>query len=117
MMSGRRQGMGNRLLVMPILCLIAVTGGATVTARSSLRGLAEDVEIESCPRCDMMFSMVQTTPFGERVQHVDMQERGNGFPLMLSSRMRLIIVAKRRDWCFTRTVVGSFLATLCSADP
>ena len=54
---------------------------------------------EVCPRCDMIFSMLETDPSGERVQHIEMVERGEGFcfvvrilpfdPLVLhSTRMR-----------------------------
>ena len=32
---------------------------------------------ESCPRCDMLFSMIETTASGELVQDVETQERGD----------------------------------------
>lgn len=32
----------------------------------------------ACPRCDMLFSKLEADPSGERVQHIDMVERGEG---------------------------------------
>ena len=66
--------MGYRLLVSQVLCWMAVAQDASVVVHSSLRGSSE--EKESCPRCDVIFSKVETTPSGERVQQIDMQERG-----------------------------------------
>ena len=31
---------------------------------------------DGCPRCDMIFTMLETTPTGEHVQHIEMVERG-----------------------------------------
>lgn len=118
MTSGRREGMIYRLLAMPIFCWMVVTGGISETAPSSLRGLTDDVEIGSCPRCDMIFSMVQTTPSGERVQHVDMQERGVVFRVdavfknVFDHRGKIDEICASLALCFP-----SFFATLCSTDP
>lgn len=56
--------------------LLAIRGGGG-TARSGLCEAIELEVLEDCPRCDTIFSMIETTPLGERVQNIKMQERGN----------------------------------------
>ena len=57
---------------------LAVGGGARggVTADPNLPQGSETTE--ACPRCDMIFTMLETDPFGKRVQHIEMVERGEG---------------------------------------
>lgn len=71
--------MARPLLVRGLICLLAVDGG--VMADPNLRQMSEKTEV--CPRCDMIFSMLETTSSGERVQHIDMVERGEGFCLVV----------------------------------
>ena len=43
-------------------------------ADPNLRQASETTE--ACPRCDMIFTLLETAESGERVQHVEMVERG-----------------------------------------
>ena len=66
------QVMAPLQLVRVLVCWLTVGGG--VMADPNLRQASETTEY--CPRCDMIFSMLETDPSGERVQHIEMVERG-----------------------------------------
>ena len=78
--------MGYRFLATSILSWMAVTEGASEAAHSNLRRNTSKEEREGCPRCDEIFSMVETTSSGELVQQIDMQERGKAAPLQRHPR-------------------------------
>lgn len=45
-------------------------------ADPNLRQVSETTD--ACPRCDMIFTMLEASESGERVQHIEMVERGKG---------------------------------------
>ena len=98
---------------------IVAVGSTTLTVHSSLRGLAEEMEIGSCPRCDMIFSMVETTPSGERVQHVEMQERGKALCCVSVPSLRTFLDPSHQmtRGYIARTALRCFLAQIRSTDP
>ena len=57
-------------------CPPAPPQGDAAGKLSSNRDLLLEEIPEDCPHCDMMFSMLETNEAGERVQKVEMQERG-----------------------------------------
>lgn len=68
--------MGSLLLARVLVCLLAVgrgTGGR-VTADPNLRRVSEQMDV--CPQCDTIFTMLETETSGARVQHIDVVERG-----------------------------------------
>ena len=64
--------MARLLLVSRLICWLAV--GRGVMADLNPRQASETTE--ACPRCDMIFTMLETDSSGERVQHIEMVERG-----------------------------------------
>lgn len=70
----RSRVMARLLLVRGLVCWLAVGGRAT--ADPNLRQVSETTG--ACPRCDMIFTMLKTDSSGERVQHIEMVERGEG---------------------------------------
>ena len=74
----RSRIMAPPLLLRALVGGLAVGGGTTegVMADPNLRQASETTE--ACPRCDMIFTMLGTDPFGKRVQHIEMVERGEG---------------------------------------
>lgn len=61
-------------LVSWLAMAVGTRGG--VMADPNLRQVSETTE--GCPRCDMIFTLLETVPSGERMQHVEMVERGEG---------------------------------------
>ena len=70
--------MAPLLLVRALVFWVAVGGGTRrgVMSDPNLRQVSETAE--ACPRCDMIFTMLETNSAGERVQHIEMMERGEG---------------------------------------
>lgn len=66
------------LLVTALVCWLAVGGRTSVgvMADPNLRQVLETAE--ACPRCDMIFTMLETDSSGRRVQQIDVVERGKG---------------------------------------
>ena len=58
LMAGERRGLGVKANVNPV-------------PRVKVLGMDD-----GCPRCDMIFTMLKLAPSGERVQDIEMQERG-----------------------------------------
>lgn len=57
--------------------LLLAIGSGGGTAKSGFYEAVEVEATEDCPRCDVLFSMLETTSSGKRVQNIKMQERGN----------------------------------------
>lgn len=72
----RSRIMVPRLPAKALVYWLATAGGAWtgVKADPHLRQVSQ--KAEGCPRCDMVFSMLDTVSSGERVQHIEMVERG-----------------------------------------
>ena len=66
----------SRVVSMLTWLLLAIVGGGG-TEKSGLCEATGIQVAEDCPRCDAIFSMVETTPKGQRVQNIKMRERGN----------------------------------------
>lgn len=68
--------MGSLLLARVLICLVAVGRGtgARAMADPNLRRVSE--EMDACPQCDTIFTMLETDASGERAQHIDVVERG-----------------------------------------
>ena len=81
-------------------------GGGTrrgVMSDPNLRQVSETAE--ACPRCDMIFTMLETNSAGERVQHIEMMERGEGIcfearvlPFDLSSYTQTTLGARAQSF-------------------
>ena len=64
--------------VVPMFAWLLLAVGDCGGAAKSFFCEAFDLQVaEDCPRCDDIFSMLETTPSGERVQTIRMEERGN----------------------------------------
>lgn len=65
------------LLLFIAVQLIGVVSRVNDTANARLLAdVSLAIEADGCPRCDMMFSKLETTADGKRVQNVSIQERG-----------------------------------------
>lgn len=71
------------LLVRALVFWLAVGGspGGRVTAHQNLRRVSK--ANEDCPQCEAIFTMLETERSGERVQHIHMAERGQGYCLVV----------------------------------
>ena len=66
--------MAHYTRVLPLLIWLLAIGGGNAAKSTVWQDSQED---EECPRCDMIFSMIETTSRGERLQNVETQERGD----------------------------------------
>ena len=97
--------MAPPLLVRALACWLAMGGGTRrrVMADPNFRQASKTTE--ACPRCDMIFSMLETGPSGERVQHIEMVERGEqGFIADVIPSFNLLIVHANNVWCCCTSV-------------